>query len=214
MREQGRGGGKSKTAESFAHLRATPLFVQSENMHRCFALKKRNEAIRKTDGRNNRNLALKVVRRWTREELGKPGARDSFRFENGSRTLNLNQHHHGSRNRNRSRCMHCNAQRAMIGIRVYRMHVRHLHHGKQSKQNQTNNGRHRQSTSLCAAFSARNCLKSYQYTYPCFKNTHYWTRAKPSWLWSRPVLAEIAGMHFKRRQIGAHRRQRSRTPLV
>jgi hypothetical protein len=79
--------------------------------------------------------------------------------------------------------MHGNAKRAMVRIRVYRMDVRHLGHREQSEQNQTHNGRHRQSTSLCAAFSAQKCLKSCQHTYPCFKNTHYWTRTKPGWLW-------------------------------
>jgi len=79
--------------------------------------------------------------------------------------------------------MHGNAQRAMVGVRVYRMNVCYLHRSEQSEQNQTHNSCNRQSTSLCAAFPARKCLKSCQRKYPCFKNTHYWTRAEPSWLW-------------------------------
>jgi hypothetical protein len=103
-------------------------------MRRCFALK-RGTMQNGKQIKNDRNLALKAIRRGTCEELGKPGSRNRLRFKRCGGTLNLDQHHHGSRNRNRRRRMHGNAQRAMVGIRVDRMDVRHLRHGEQSEQN-------------------------------------------------------------------------------
>ena len=92
-------------------------------------------------------------------------------LNDGRRTLDLDQHHFGCRYRDRGCRMHRNAQRAMVGIGIHRMHMRYLHHGQQCEQNQTHDGRNRQRSSLCAAFSAQKCLKISQHTYPCFKNT-------------------------------------------
>jgi hypothetical protein len=59
--------------------------------------------------------------------------------------------------------MHRNAQRAMVGVGIYRMNVRHLNNGKKREQNQAHQSRNRQSSKLCAPMPARGCLKSCQY---------------------------------------------------
>jgi hypothetical protein len=81
-------------------------------------------------------------------------ADDRERFKNRGRSLNLNQHDHGSRDRDRRRCVHYDAQRAVVGIALERMHVRHLDHGQQRQQGKTHNGDQRQSPRLCAAIAA------------------------------------------------------------
>jgi hypothetical protein len=67
--------------------------------------------------------------------------------------------------------MHCNAQRAMVGIGIYRVNVGHLHHGQQGQQDKTHYRGSRQGTGPCAAIPAQKCLQSDQHTNPCFKNT-------------------------------------------
>ena len=97
---------------------------------------------------------------------------DGLRFEYRSLAFDLHQDDDGSRHRDRRCSMHHNAQRTMVGIGVYLMHVRHLRHGKQSEQDETHHGDQRQSTTLCAAFPVPQCLQSCQLTCPCFKDTH------------------------------------------
>jgi hypothetical protein len=92
--------------------------------------------------------------------------------------LNLHQHDNRGRNRHRNRRMHRNAQRAMVGVGIHRMNVRHLYNGQKCKQNKTHQGRYRQSSKfgvgLRAAISTQICLKFCQHTIPYFKNTQYW----------------------------------------
>jgi hypothetical protein len=83
-----------------------------------------------------------------------PVTGDCVRFKYRGRTLDLDQHHHGSGHRNGRRRMHRNAQRAMVGIGVYRVDVRHLDYSQQAQQDKTHHGHQRQSTRLCAAFPA------------------------------------------------------------
>jgi len=71
--------------------------------------------------------------------------------------------------------MHRDAQRAMVGIAVERMHVRHLDHRQQRQQDKTHHGHQRQSSLLCAVCPAEICLKSCQQNIPWIKDTQYWT---------------------------------------
>lgn len=59
----------------------------------------------------------------------------------------------------------------MVGVAVERMHVRHLNHGQQRKQDNTQHGDPRQSEELWAAFPAEICLQSRQQTILYFKDT-------------------------------------------
>jgi len=88
---------------------------------------------------------LAAKRRWARNELGVPVPNHRAHLNHRRRRSGLYQHHHRSHHRDRRRGMHRNAQRAMIGILVLRMHMRHLDHGQQRQQNQTHYGRNRQS---------------------------------------------------------------------
>jgi hypothetical protein len=123
-------------------------------MHRCFALIKKRSATKIKAEKNDRKLALEAVRRGACEKLGMPMADDSVRSIFRGSSLKLHQHHYGSGHRHRRRGMHRNAQRAMVGIGIYRVNVDYLHHGQKHQQNKTHHGRQRQSTRLCAAFPA------------------------------------------------------------
>jgi len=68
------------------------------------------------------------------------------------------------------------AQRAMVCIAFERMHVRHLGHGQQRQQGQTQQSGNPESAWLWAAVSAEVWLESRQRTIPCFKDTQNWTR--------------------------------------
>ena len=98
---------------------------------------------------------------------------DCVRLKNRRRPLDLHQHHFGSRNCHRSRRLHRNAQRAMVGVGFQRMDVRNLHYSQKREQNQTYEGRNRQSSKLGAASPAQIGLKSCQRNNPWFKDTHY-----------------------------------------
>ena len=82
---------------------------------------------------NDRKLALEAIRRGAGEKLRMPIAADRERFTYWGSSLKRDQHHHGSGRRHRHRRMHGNAQRAMVGIGIYRVNVGHLHHGQQGQ---------------------------------------------------------------------------------
>ena len=75
--------------------------------------------------------------RRTGEELRMPVADDSARFENRGRRFDPNQDDHGSRYRNGRGGVHDDAQRAMIGVALDGMDVRHLDDSQQRKQDKT-----------------------------------------------------------------------------
>ena len=68
--------------------------------------------------------------------------------------------------RNRRGRVHRNAQLAMVGIRVARMDVRHLDHGEQRQQGQTQQRRCPESVWLPAATPANIWLQSSQQIHP------------------------------------------------
>jgi len=113
-------------------------------------------------------LALDAGWRGSREQLRMPVTRNRLRLKGGDAALHMHQHHDGCGNRNRRRRMHHDAERAVVGIRVYLVDVRHLNHGKQGQQEQAHYRSNRQQACLCAAFAAQKCLNSCQSTFPCF----------------------------------------------
>lgn len=74
-----------------------------------------------------------------------PVSDNSLWLKNRGGGLDLYQQDHRGYDRNRRRRMHGNAERAVVGIAVKRMHVRHLHHGKQRQQDQAHQDGQRQS---------------------------------------------------------------------
>jgi hypothetical protein len=103
-----------------------------------------------------------------------PVSSGRVRLKNRRSACNMNQHHHRSRNRNGRSGVHHNAEGTMVSGCLYRVNVRHLHHGQERQQKETHNADNRQSAKLCAAFPAHVCAKSSQYTDPYSKNTHSW----------------------------------------
>jgi len=75
-----------------------------------------------------------------------PETYDRPRFKNRGHCFDLDQHDHGSRHRNGRGCVHDDAQRAMVGVALDRVEVRHLDDGQQRQQDKTHHGDHRQST--------------------------------------------------------------------
>ena len=128
------------------------------------------EALPPNGARNNGTQAeigktpLTAGGRRACNELGMPVADSRARLKNRRRSLNLHQHHHGNRNRDGRRRVHHDAQRAVVGIALQRMHVRHLHHGQQRHQEKAHHRRRRQCAWLSTARSADLCLQSCQPT--------------------------------------------------
>jgi hypothetical protein len=92
--------------------------------------------------------------RGTRKELGVTVPDDRARLKDWGAGLDMDQHDHGGRDRD-GRCrVHYDAQRAMVGIAVERMHVRYLDHGQQRQKGKTHHGDQRQSTWLWPAYPA------------------------------------------------------------
>jgi hypothetical protein len=67
------------------------------------------------------------------------------------RGLHLDQHNHRRDDSNRGSRLHRDAQRAMVGIRLQRVHMRHLDHNQQRQQGQTQQSRCPKSAGLLAA---------------------------------------------------------------
>ncbi len=91
---------------------------------------------------------------------------DRAGLKNRRSALDLDQNYYCGRDRHRRRRMHHDAQRAVVGIGVYLVHVRDLRHGQQCQQSQAHQGDQLQSTWPRAAFPAQKSLKSCQHTYP------------------------------------------------
>jgi hypothetical protein len=70
-------------------------------------------------------------RRGARVVLGMPVAGDRARLNNWRRAPNYDQDDRCRHHRNRRRRVHRNAQRAMVGIPVKWVHMRHLDHCQQ-----------------------------------------------------------------------------------
>jgi hypothetical protein len=88
------------------------------------------------------------------KQLGMPVPDDRLRRKNRGGALDLDQHNHGGRDRDGCGGVHHDAQRAMVGIAVERMHVRYLDHGQQRQQGKTHHGDQRQSSWLWPAIPA------------------------------------------------------------
>ena len=104
-------------------------------------------------------------------------ANDGPRLEDRRGGSDCDQDHHGRHDGNRRGRMQDDAQRAMVCIAFERMHVRHLGHGQQRQQGQTQQRSDRESAWLPAAVPAEMCLESCQRTIPFLKNTQNWTHS-------------------------------------
>ena len=65
---------------------------------------------------------------------------DCLRLKDGRGNSELHQHDGGSGNRNGRRCVHGDAERAMVCLGGIGMEVRNLNDGEERKQDQTQNG--------------------------------------------------------------------------
>jgi hypothetical protein len=101
-----------------------------------------------------------------------PVAADCSRFDDWSACLDLDQDDEGRGDRNRRGSVEQNAERAMVGVSVYRVDVRYLDNSEQCQQDEAHHGDHGQSMLLCAAFSAEMRLKSCQRT-PSASRIHF-----------------------------------------
>lgn len=81
-----------------------------------------------------------------------PDDRAGFIDRRGSR--NPHQHHRSRGYRNWRRRVHDDAQGAMVGIAVERVHMRHLDKSQERQQDKTHQCRRRQSARLWAAIAA------------------------------------------------------------
>jgi hypothetical protein len=95
-----------------------------------------------------------------------PGTAYCVRLKDGRGTSHLNQNHDWRVDCDWDCRMHGDAERAMIGVGIDLVNVRHLNDGKQREQEQAHEGCYRQSSQLCAALSAPRCLKMCQETCP------------------------------------------------
>jgi len=115
--------------------------------------------------------ALAAVGRGAGEELGVPMADNGARFNQRRGGAEADQDNHGREDRNRRGGVHGDAQRTMVGIAIERMHVRHLDHGQQRQQGQTEKCGCAESSWLPAAAPAEISLERCQSTIPNFKDT-------------------------------------------
>ena len=95
-------------------------------------------------------------------------------------SLDLDQHDHRGHDRDGRSRVHHDAQRAMVGVAVERMHVRHLDHGQQRQQGKTHNGdQPAKRLALARPILREMCLKSCSTeATPVFKNTQNWMHAE------------------------------------
>jgi hypothetical protein len=80
------------------------------------------------------------------------------RLNNRRGSSHFDQDNRSRHHRNRRSRVHRDAQRAMVGIPVQRMHVRHLDHGQQRQQGQAKKSGCPESAWLPAANPAKICL--------------------------------------------------------
>ena len=93
-----------------------------------------------------------------------PIAGDRARLKNQGAGLDLDHDDDGRRDCDGGCRVEQDAEWAVVGIGVDRMHVGYLYDGEQRQQDKTHYGDDRQSTWLCAAFSAKMCLNCCQTT--------------------------------------------------
>ena len=93
---------------------------------------------------------------------------DRAHYKNRGRGLNLDEHNHCRDDGDRCSRLHRDAQRAMVGIRLQRVHVRHLDHSQKRQQNQTQHRGCPESAWLPAAAPTKICLQTCQQISPCF----------------------------------------------
>ena len=115
-----------------------------------------------TGARLNERLedALTAGGRGSSEELGVPIPDDRARLDNRLGGADSDQDYDSRGNRNRHRGVHRNAQRAMVGIAVQSMYVRHLDHGHHRQQSQTKQSGCPESAWLPAASATNIRLQS------------------------------------------------------
>lgn len=106
------------------------------------------------------------------------------------RGLDLDQDDHGGRCCNGRGCVHDDAQRAVVGVALNGMYVRHLDDGQQREQHKTHYGHDRPGTCPGGKLSAEFCTKSCQETILYLKNTHNWMRRECSGLRLNPEFKE------------------------
>jgi hypothetical protein len=126
-----------RTAACSSMTRPGP--VQPVRMRSCF-IPLRNEAKLEFCAeypKERPELALDGAWRGSREQLRMPIACNRVRLKGGDKALNVYQHNNRCRCRDRRRRMHNDAKRAVVGVRVYLVNVRHLDHGNQHQQEQT-----------------------------------------------------------------------------
>jgi hypothetical protein len=98
-----------------------------------------------------------------------PVAGSCSRLIDRGERFHLNQHDDGGRNRDGRCAVHHDAEGAVVGICVQRMHVRNLDNGNQRKEEEADKGSYRQSCQLCAVFPAKLCLQSCQIGKPILR---------------------------------------------
>lgn len=99
----------------------------------------------------NRNDALAAAGRGANEELGLPEAGNRVRLKNRCGGLKLDQDDNGG-GYGDGRCrVHHDAERAMVGVAIDGMDVRHLNDGQQRQQNKTHHRECRKSPRFGAA---------------------------------------------------------------
>ena len=114
--------------------------------------------------------------RRTNEELWEAKADGRSVLDCGGRSAHLDQNYNRGRDRDRRGRVHGNAQLALVGIAVERMHVDYLSHGQQRQQSQANQGSRPKGPrpgSLFAAGMRHHCS---QEIFPCLKDTQNWMR--------------------------------------
>ena len=113
--------------------------------------------------------------RRTNEELWEAKADGRSVLDCGGRSAHLDQNYNRGRDRDRRGRVHGNAQLALVGIAVERMHVDYLSRGQQRQQSQANQGSRPKGPrpgSLFAAGMRHHCS---QEIFPCLKDTQNWT---------------------------------------
>jgi len=103
------------------------------------------------------------------EELGTPMADDRARLGKLHISACPDHDDQGGHHRNRSRRMQRNAERAMIGVALNQMGVRHLHSGQQHQQSQTQQSGGAKSAWLPAVAPAIIRLQCGQINHPLLK---------------------------------------------
>ena len=84
--------------------------------------------------------ALAAAGRGTNEELGLPIAGDRLRLKNWRAGFDLDQDNNGGGDRNGGSRVKQDAERAVVGIGIDRMHVRYLDNGKECQQDKAHHG--------------------------------------------------------------------------